>query len=286
MRVTAIGDLHGTLDNLLDIVIHLGYVDKNLDWIEPELNFLVIGDCCDRGYNSKDIYRLLIKWQDQAPEFGSRLWFVLGNHEVMNIFGYSQYNTEEEYRSFAPGPHISGEREFGEAFSPGGWVHTWLMKQKAVHKIGDLIFAHGDLPAALAGRTIEEINESVMRHLKIPEEYSFADQSSDPLFSADNSILWSRQAQYDRVAGYGGLLRRFLGKNRGSIYVCGHTPSRNGTFRHLYDRRYLCIDTGMVFMSAGMGSISALHIEDRKLTALYFYERKIVKKLLFHPDGT
>ena len=43
MRLTAIGDLHGTLDNLLDIVIYLGYVDKKLDWIEPELHFLLIG---------------------------------------------------------------------------------------------------------------------------------------------------------------------------------------------------------------------------------------------------
>ena len=286
MRLTAIGDLHGTLDNLLDIVIYLGYVDKKLDWIEPELHFLLIGDCCDRGYNSKDIYSLLIKWQSQAPEFGSRLYFVLGNHEVMNIFGYSQYNTEEEYRSFASDPYTSGEREFREAFSPGGWVHSWLMKQKAVHRIGDLIFAHGDLPAALADWTIEEINEGVMGPLKTPEEYSFTDQYSDPLFSADNSILWSRQAQYNRVAGYDDLLRAFLEKNRGSIYVCGHTPSRSGKFRQLYDSHYLCIDTGMVFIPVGMGSVSALQTEDGKLTSLFFRERKIAKKLLSHPDGT
>ena len=117
MRITVIGDLHAALDNLLTILHGFRYIDAKLNWTEPDLTLIVLGDCCDRGYNSRDIYRLLIRWQEQAARFGSEVLFLIGNHEVMNVFGYSAYNSTQEYKGYASDNVSSGEYEFREAFS-------------------------------------------------------------------------------------------------------------------------------------------------------------------------
>jgi len=155
MRITVIGDLHGTPHNLITILKEFQYIDAELNWKEPDLFLVILGDCCDRGYNSYDIYRLLMQWQNQAPDVNSELLFIIGNHEVMNIFGYSSYNTIEEYESFA------GESEFRRAFSEGGWVREWVVNQSAVIKLDSFIFGHGDLPSALSNRLCTEIDARV-----------------------------------------------------------------------------------------------------------------------------
>lgn len=281
MRITAIGDLHGTLDSLLAILGALEYIDAKLNWTEGDIHIVLTGDCVDRGYNSADIYKLLIKWQKQAPLLGSEIHFVIGNHEVMNMFGFGTYNTREEYAGFASYPGGSGEQEFREAFSEGGWVYNWIIRQHAIVKLGNIIWAHGDLPAALSTRSVAEIESGVMNALlSAPRDTLYTRSLPEPLFSSESSILWSRQAGYEYTPGYEEKLASFLELNNADLYVCGHTPSRSGEFILKYGGRYLCIDTGMVFKQRGMGKVSALQIEEDVLTACYFTRGGINRKII------
>ena len=279
MRITAIGDLHGTLDSLLAILGGLEYIDPRLDWTEEDIQIVLTGDCCDRGYNSADIYKLLMKWQEQAPLLGSSINFIVGNHEVMNMFGMGTYNTVEEYASFASAPGEQGEQAFRDAFNEGGWVYSWLVRQHAVIKLDRIIVAHGDLPSALSGWTVEEIESRTMSALKTsPKDTFFTRSLPEPLFSSESSILWSRQAEYEYTPGYEEKLASFLERNNADHYICGHTPSRRGEFNLKYGGNYICIDTGMVFKGRGMGKVSALLIEEGAMTACYFTRGGINRK--------
>lgn len=280
MRITAIADLHGTFDNLLRIVRALGYVDGGLNWEEKNLHLVILGDCCDRGYNSRDIYRLLIKWQEQAPRLGSEIHFLIGNHEVMNIFNCSSYNTEEEYDSFADHDKSSGKVSFRKAFSPGGWLYNWLIHQRGALKLGPYVFAHADIPEVLMGEGVAQLDSRIIEAVKT------ATMEGDPLacseiFSPSRSILWSREATDGWRRTYSEKLRGFLDKNGARLYICGHTPSEDGRFTQLHNGRYLCIDTGMVFIPRWGGRISALQIEEELLFGCYFSRKKIIREPIF-----
>ena len=133
--------------------------------------------------------------------------------------------------------------------------------------------------------TCQEIEKNTLSALRTPRA-STAQGFPEPLFSSEDSILWCRQAQYDYSASYEEALTSFLRKNNAALYICGHTPARGGKFRLLYKNQYLCIDTGMVFTGMGIGSVSALKIEDTGLKACYFQGRRIFEEDLFDISGT
>lgn len=240
----------------------------------PDTELVFIGDACDRGYNSKDIYELIMDWQETAPRQGSRVSFILGNHEVMNAFGLHHYRTPEECLSYDPASTAAGIRAHAEAFAAGGWLREWLGRQRAILRIGTFVFAHGDLPMALSSSSLEEIDEQVMGLFRgAPSPPS---SLPDDLFAPDRSILWCREAQLERPRGYGAALTSFLARNGAGAYICGHTPAEEGSFRLSYGGRYLCIDTAMTFERQGVGRKSALVIEERSATAAYFEGSDVV----------
>ena len=251
----------------------LGVVSGSLELTMPDTDLVFLGDVCDRGFNSKDIYDLIVRWQEEAPSQGSRVWFVIGNHEVMNSFGLRHYNTAEEYLSFDASSTAAGSRAHADAFASGGWLFEWLTQQRFALSLGGLVFAHADLPPLLSEWTVDEINERTMELYRLhapgagPQE---GHSLPDALFSPDRSIIWCRQAQLGPARGYGRSLESFLRKNRASAYICGHTPSEEGSFRMGYGNRYLCIDTAMTFERQGVGRKSALLVEGGSAHAAYF----------------
>jgi serine/threonine protein phosphatase 1 len=76
MRVLAIGDIHGCLDPL----------DELLAWVNPAPDDLVVtlGDCVDRGPDTRGVLDRLIG----LKRSGMRLVCLRGNHEIMMLEAY------------------------------------------------------------------------------------------------------------------------------------------------------------------------------------------------------
>lgn len=278
-RIIAIGDIHGAIGSLLEITQTLGLVDGTHDLAVEGSDLVFIGDLCDRGENSKDIYELVMRWQEQAPRLDSALWFLIGNHEAMNIFGMRHYTTSEEYLSYDSESVAAGVRARAQAFAPGGWLYEWLVRRQAMITLRGFVFAHGDLPSALADWTVDEINSRVMDSVRRRASGREGDLPN-PLFSPEESVLWSREAQRGAGRRYGTLLKKFLARNDATGYICGHTPAEDGLFHLRHGGRYLCIDTAITFERQGIGRKSALFIEeDHNAYAAYFSGREVV----YHP---
>lgn len=73
-RTIAIGDIHGCANALAAI---LDAIDP-----QPDDRIVVLGDCVDRGLNSKGVIEILLALQQ-----ASQLVTLLGNHELMMMRG-------------------------------------------------------------------------------------------------------------------------------------------------------------------------------------------------------
>ncbi len=254
--IAVIGDIHGNPYPLKRIVTALGLVDEDMNWKMAGVSLVFTGDVCDRGTDSAIIYSSIMKWQQQAPAFGSSVDFIIGNHEVMNICGYYFYNTEAETRSYAESADSDGSAEKLKAFSRGGWVYDWLLKQHFIVKKEPFIVAHADFPAEYAEMTVDEVEKTSWELFE--KSLKYGDQG-------ENRIIWSREVRKADL-NYELALGDFLKANEAETWVCGHTPSVDGQIKSRLDGRYICVDTAMGLNEA---NASALIFENDKIKAAY-----------------
>lgn len=271
-KIIAVGDLHGAYHEFLQILEPFNILDDQLNFIATDTTLVQLGDICDRGYDSYNIYQLLIKWQKQAALLNSQVLFILGNHEVMNIFGIYHYNTIEEISSFSAQDQKNNRNAFLDAFSRGGWLFNWLIKQTAIVKVGSLIFAHADLPMSLGSSSIKTINENILS--AIIDFDGNKDQTLPEVLFSGSSVLWCRSVSQRPEQCYQDKLSKFLSDNLASTYVCGHTVAKAVNRR--FSDNYLCIDTGI--SPYYYKNLTALLVEDGIIYICTINQGKIEKE--------
>ncbi len=257
-KIIALGDLHGAYDEFIHIAKAFQLVNDELHWIASDVQFVQLGDVCDRGYDCFSIYKLLMQWQKEAPHYNSAVHFVIGNHEVMNIYGIYHYNTTEEYKSFAKDDNDDGKAEFIKAFKKGGWLLEWIKQQNIALQIDDFIFAHADFPSNFQNKTLKEINSHPLQILE-NAEVGPGSKLPEPLFSEENSILWCRIAHYKPSDDYQDALFNFLNRHQAKLYICGHSVTKN--FLKGFEGRFLCIDSGISPFYNGSGEVLLIQRE-------------------------
>ena len=114
--VYAIGDIHGDMDVLMKILINIDciiYSNNNISWNPKSKNICLVqvGDIIDgyrpgidynsdykfNNYISKDlsIIELLLKLNNEASYYNSRIILLFGNHEITHLF-----NVMNDYKLF------------------------------------------------------------------------------------------------------------------------------------------------------------------------------------------
>ncbi|MBP1625212.1 MAG: shewanella-like protein phosphatase 2, partial [Acidobacteria bacterium] len=68
--IVAVGDVHGELDRLREILHHAGVLGDQDRWSGGSTILVQTGDVIDRGPDSMGVYRLLEKLQLEAPRTG------------------------------------------------------------------------------------------------------------------------------------------------------------------------------------------------------------------------
>ncbi len=270
-RIIAVGDLHAEADFYRDILRACELTDSDGRFAASETAFVVLGNVCDRGPDSASIYRSLIQLQAQAPKRGSRVYTLLGKHELMNLFGIHLDSSKSERALYQEDsdPEATG---FEHAFAPGGWLARWLVTLPVVVRIDPFIFAPADLPPVFRDLQLADINRAVKQELD-QHARSFRRGDADlplSLFSPETSILCSDAAGQHAQPDYTTVLHTFLHNNRANIYVCGHTPQTSGVFLKRYEGRYLCIDTAASFVSQGFGARAVFEWVNNEARELLF----------------
>ena len=287
-RIVAVGDLHGDYDAWLQIARAAGLIDATNHWAGGKTILVQMGDVTDRGSDSLQIIRNLQQLQSEAPRTGGKVVVVLGNHEAMNLLGDNRYTTPGEYAAFVDDrspavrerlymsirkkleaqAHLTNPKalpsevrdqwlketplgwvEHRLAWSPSGELGQWAMRNPAVVKIGDTLFAHGGLSAEYAKLSIDEINRRVARAMAAGDDtpQSILDDPLGPLWYR-GLVMRDADAEARRGASphpaqeeeLDAVLAAFGVKR----HVIAHTPSLNG-IAITNNGRLIRIDTGI-----------------------------------------
>ena len=94
-RVVAVGDIHGSIDGIVEILGRAGLIDDEAHWVGGETTLVQTGDIFDRCLEVRKVLDLLMRLQVEAEAAGGRVEVLLGNHEGMNLLGiYRDINPE------------------------------------------------------------------------------------------------------------------------------------------------------------------------------------------------
>lgn len=89
IKLDIIGDVHGLLNELKELLYSMGYTIENNIISHPENRKLVfLGDVVDRGEHSIEILKLLYKNRNEH-------FCILGNHEIKLIHNYKHFKKNE-----------------------------------------------------------------------------------------------------------------------------------------------------------------------------------------------
>jgi serine/threonine protein phosphatase 1 len=86
-RVFVVGDIHGCLNPLKDLI-------SKIDWNPDRDGLIFIGDYVDRGENPKGVVDFLIELSGESPN----VRFLLGNHEAEFLDFINQHDLERYLR--------------------------------------------------------------------------------------------------------------------------------------------------------------------------------------------
>jgi hypothetical protein len=200
-RIIVIGDLHGDVSRLMQILYGLKIFSNDLQWIAEPKNTIVVqlGDQIDslsRGSTDEwevlpDIEVMLLsdKLDNIARLEGGRFLSLIGNHEIMNIMSEFSYVSKKSLEKC--------DMEMrSKLFNPGNQLNNILIKRNIVLQIGDYIFCHGGLlphHLDLVNNNLHTINESVRKCIGSPNTASDTDKQIFIKTAIEpNSILWTR----------------------------------------------------------------------------------------------
>lgn len=234
-RMICIGDVHGDLGRLIEILKLLNIIDNNTQWIAEPKNTVVIqmGDQVDslsRGTH-KDWETVadieVVKFMDQmdtiARRHGGRVISLLGNHEIMNVLGDFTYVSPKSMES------TGGIEKRREAFRQGSYLAQLLAKRNMIVKIGNFTFCHGGiLPSHLnlIDNNHAFLNTIVRKFLRAEQLTTIETNILETCVIGFDGIVWTRKyfelissSQMDEL---GNIIQEVCEKLKTTNIVTGH----------------------------------------------------------------
>jgi len=161
-KVLAISDIEGNFNAFYSLLVGNGVMDKSYKWTYGNGHLVLIGDFVDRGTNVTQCLWLIYMLEQEAEKAGGMVHFILGNHEVMNLLGQTEY-VDKKYMALAH--KLSGKEDACKAYkylmSNQRELVRWMKSKNVMERIGKTLFVHGGVSKELmtANMSIGEINE-------------------------------------------------------------------------------------------------------------------------------
>jgi hypothetical protein len=246
-RLIIIGDIHGDIKRLKNILLDAKIINNNIEWIAEPNNTIVVqmGDQVDSLNRDESIpdWEVLedievLYFTDlldkMALSKGGRFISIVGNHEFMNVIGNFSYVSRKSLNNDLV------KRQ--NLFKPKGTLSPILCKRPIILKIGDLLFCH-------AGLTLDHINllkkydkdisyiNKIWRNFVLHSNVLKEDKELfDKILLDFEGILWTRNLNSPKE------LKTMINNLGCSFMFVGHTVM-NGV--KLYENSVWYTDTGI-----------------------------------------
>jgi hypothetical protein len=138
-RIFAVSDLHGEYEAFEDLLIISGVVDESLHWNWGDGHLVIVGDVFDRGDRVTECLWLIYRLEQEAPQHGGRVHYVLGNHDTMVLRGDLRYVNDKYTKGVVRKTKIS----YPDLFGPEMVLGSWLRTMPTMIRINNVLFVHG-----------------------------------------------------------------------------------------------------------------------------------------------
>ncbi len=251
-QLYAIGDIHGDFNAFVTVLKKAHLINDKYHWIGKNAHVVQVGDILDRkprDINATDedsefrIISLILQLQLEAFHSGGGFHPVIGNHEIMNVFGMFDYVSPMGLLHFG---NFDLRKKY---FKVGGEFCRYLAcGWNPIVKFGDVLFCHGGISPKIAQKyTIQEVN-MIMRDTLYGNDAHMKENYFHELFMNPNSILWNRnyssEMDYKKEMIEQRNIDKVLTTYDAKYMVVGHTPQMNGIKKKLGGKVF-CVDTGM-----------------------------------------
>jgi hypothetical protein len=210
-RLIVIGDLHGDIKRLKDILVNASIINNRLEWIaDPPRTIVVqVGDQVDSLNRNPDAGNweklndiCLLHFTHSldliARAKGGMFISMIGNHELMNIMGNFSYVSQKSM--------VDNRIDL---FKPKGNLSTLLAHRPLVLKIGNLFFCH----AGITKDHLEILNKhqkpvsylnDVWKRYMLHNEVEESDKEifENIIVHPEKGILWTRELGTEEEISY------------------------------------------------------------------------------------
>jgi len=236
-RHVIVGDVHGELTGLKDILSQAGLIDLTGNWCGNDAVLVQTGDVIDRGPHSVEAVRYLRTLQSQATETSGRVVRLCGNHELMLL------QNDWRFVNFADPAGLASELR--EEILAGNVL--------ASYTDGVRLYTHAGLRSQIrmaveAGTRTDSgerglkglsdlLNRIFVKCLEAGDLETHSIFHIDPERGGDHEIGGIFWGDYSRIIG--------SAKAYDIPQVFGHTPTGKNGIEHSHGLKLIDIDAGM-----------------------------------------
>ena len=139
MTIYLVGDIHGHLDKLLNLLTEAELIDDSRKWSGGDAHLWFLGDFFDRGPQGVGVVDLIMRLQVDAENAGGAIRALLGNHEIL-FLGAHRFQRISKFK-------LSWKRNGGQdadmaLVSPQ--QIAWLRNLPALALVADRLLMHAD----------------------------------------------------------------------------------------------------------------------------------------------
>ncbi|MFN8564715.1 MAG: metallophosphoesterase [Anaerolineae bacterium] len=206
-----IGDIHGHLDQLIELLSRARLIDEWQRWIGGASHLWFIGDFFDRGPNGIGVVDLIMRLQIQASDAGGEIRALLGNHEVL-FLGAHRF---QHIPRFVLTWQRNGGQDVDMAHITSRHL-AWMRRLPAMAHVHNRLLMHADAMFYLDyGSSIADVNEAIAELLRGDDVEAWKQLLDDfaerMAFSVQNPSAMSNVIEFLTTFG-------------GRQIVHGHTP--------------------------------------------------------------
>lgn len=178
-RQFVVSDIEGNFGAFRKLLQGNKVIDANFNWTFGTGHLVLTGDFVDRGTQQTEVLWLIYSLEEKAKAAGGYVHYVLGNHEIMNMSGDLRY-LHAKYVEHA----ILLQEKFTALYGENTELGRWLRTKNVLEKVGDVLFCHGGISAA-----VNSIDLSISKVSKLVRPY-YADTTNE-FKNPETEILYS-----------------------------------------------------------------------------------------------
>ena len=234
-KILAISDIESGYKTFRDFLISSQVVDKNLNWTFGKGHLVLVGDFVDRGFSTTQVLWFIYKLEQEAEKQGGHVHFIIGNHELKNMYG--DFQAASLKYTFVTS--ILGKTQ-SNLYDSNSVLGKWLASKNVIESINGNLFAHGGLHPDVADldMSLAAINSFIRASYYKAPFPKVEKKDTDFLLSSKTGICWYRGYFKDDLTQE--EVDRPLNKFDAKAIIVGHTLQSK--VKSHYNGRVVAID--------------------------------------------